>query len=97
MSNLYFPGSMLKEMNVENTFFPSNSNKIGIAALSDKSTTIYILRLYQLCQRRGVFQPSQELVSFSFPSKKALDDFLMNLPNMTGLEMLLLVNSITPD
>jgi len=96
--SVLFPSEMLVEMEIEDTFFPTNSKQIGIAVLSHFQESAYIMRIYQLIHNNesDSFEPIQELASFSFSSKEHFDDFLKMLPNMTGLEMLMLLNPLFP-
>lgn len=88
---------MLDEMEIEDTFFPTNSNDVGIAVLSDFQDSVHIMRIYQLLLNKdsGSFEPIQELASFSFATREHFDDFLKMLPNMTGLEILMLLNPLS--
>lgn len=95
--NVVFPNEMLAEMEIVETFFPTNSNEIGIAVLSHFQDSAHIMRIYQLLLNNEIssFEPIQELASFSFGTREHFDDFLKMLPNMTGLEMLMLLNPLS--
>ncbi|EAC4040237.1 hypothetical protein KQY62_002967 [Listeria monocytogenes] len=97
--SVVFPNEMLDEMEIEDTFFPTNSNEVGIAILSHLQDSAHIMRIYQLFlnSETSSFEPIQELASFSFATREHFDDFLKMLPNLTGLEMLMLLNPITTD
>lgn len=95
--SVVFPNEMLDEMEIEDTFFPTNSNDIGIAVLSHFQDSVHIMRIYQLLLNNdsGSFEPIQELASFSFASREGFEELLGMLPNMTGLEMLMLLNPLS--
>lgn len=94
--NVVFPNEMLEEMNIEDTFFPTNSDEVGVAVLSHIQDSAHIMRIYQLIlnNESNSFEPVQEMASFSFGGRVHFDDFLRMLPNLTGLEMLMLLNPI---
>ena len=94
-----FPNELLNDMSIEQTFFPSNSDEVGVAVLSHVENEVHIMRIYQLVlsMESNAFEPIQEMVSFAFESRKELIDFLERLPNLTGLEMLMLLNPISTD
>lgn len=95
--SVVFPNEMLVEMEIEDTFFLTNSHHIGIAVLSHFQDSVHTMRIYQLLLNNDSdsFEPIQELASFSFGTREHFDDFLKLLPNMTGLEMLLLLNPLS--
>src|SRR5690625_5656398 len=74
--SVVFPNEMLAEMEIEDTFFPTNSKQIGIAVLSHFQDSAYIMRIYQLLHKNesDSFEPIQELASFSFSSKEHFED-----------------------
>lgn len=45
----------------------------------------------------NTFEPVREMVSFSFGSIEYFEEFLEMLPNMIGLEMLMLLNPLSFD
>jgi len=59
---------------------------------------LHIMRVYQLLSNQStmVYEPVQEMVSFSFENRSEFVDFLTQLPNLTGLELLILMNPIIP-
>lgn len=97
--NVVFPNEMLEEMNIEDTFFPTNSDEVGVAALSHILDKVHIMRIYQLIRNNdsNTFEPIQEMASFSFGSREDFEEFLGMLPNLTGLEMLMLLNPLSFD
>lgn len=54
------------------------------------------MRIYQLMLNYDstAFEPIQEMASFAFQSQNDFNDFLERLPNLTGLEMLMLLNPV---
>lgn len=93
-----FPNDLLEQMTIEQTLFPSNSDDVGISILSSIENDLHIMRVYQLLlnQSTMVYEPVQEMVSFSFENRSEFVDFLTQLPNLTGLELLILMNPIIP-
>lgn len=91
-----FPNELLDEMLIEQTFFPSNSDEVGVAVLSHIENDIHIMRIYQLLfnHETSSFEPVQEMASFSFQSQGDFNEFLERLPNLTGLEMLMILNPL---
>ena len=97
--NVVFPDELLENKKIETTIFPEENGLIGVAVLSEVAeNSIHVLRIYQMFwfNEEEAFSPVQELAAFSFPSREEFDDFLMRLPEISGLEMLMLVNPL-PD
>lgn len=92
-----FSNELLRDMTIERTFFPSNSDEVGVAVLSHIENEEHITRIYQLVlnMKSNVFEPTQEMASFAFESSDDFFYFLDKLPNLTGLEMLMLLNPIS--
>ncbi|WP_085993243.1 hypothetical protein [Oceanobacillus senegalensis] len=92
-----FPNEFLESMNIETTIFTPQDEKIGIAALSETENANITLRLYQLLRSddNHVYSPVIELAAFSFSNRQDMNEFLKKLPDMTGIEMLMLLNPIT--
>lgn len=84
-------------MTIERTFFPSNSDEVGVAVLSHIENEERIIHIYQLVlnMKSNVFEPTQEMASFAFEGSDDFFYFLDKLPNLTGLEMLMLLNPIS--
>lgn len=93
-----FPNEMLDEMEIEGTIFPNVESDVGIANLSHQEGTTYILRIYQILfnEDTQVYEPVQELAAFSFHDRMELKEFVSQLPTLNGIEMLLMLNPITP-
>ncbi|GAB3042120.1 hypothetical protein [Virgibacillus ainsalahensis] len=92
---VYFPDELLENRQIETTIFTPLNDLIGVAALSEQEGPTFILRLFQLTVFEGeTYEPIQELAAFSFQSREELDSFLERLPDLTGLEMLMLLNPL---
>lgn len=78
---------------IEEVFFASNSDEVAILITSKKEYVNYIMRLYQLQlnEANNKYEPVKELAAFSFQSESDLLSFLKRLPNMTALEILILL------
>ncbi|MEI3613599.1 hypothetical protein [Pseudogracilibacillus sp. SO30301A] len=89
-----FPDELMENMKLETVIFSPVSTEIGVAALSESSQSIHILRLYKLIfeEYENTYKPVQELEAFSFQHYDELTDFLEKLPEMSALEMLLVLN-----
>ncbi|MFA1822293.1 hypothetical protein ACDX78_19295 [Virgibacillus oceani] len=84
--------SMLEEMNVESTIFSAEHPDLRFAVLSEGKDNMFIVRVFELAQNEDAFFPIQDLAAFSFGTKTELNGFVERLPELTGLEMLLLLN-----
>jgi len=91
-----FPTSVLEEMQIEGTIFPKVVSDLGIAMLSHQDGPAHVLRIYQLLYNSvdDIYEPVQELASFSLPTKNDLLSFIDNIPHLNGIEMLLLLNPL---
>jgi len=89
-----FPNELLEEMQVETTIFSPENEIIAIAALSKIENSAHILSLWQLLKDQNSYHPVQELAAFSFLDRVDLEDFLHRLPDMSGIEMLLILNPL---
>ena len=92
--NVFFPDEMMENKKLETVIISPVSTEIGIAALSELSQSMHILRLYQLSyeEYENTYIPVQELEAFSFQHYDELTNFLEKLPEMSALEMLLVLN-----
>lgn len=92
--NVFFPDEMMENKKLETVIISPVSTEIGIAALSESSQSMHILRLYQLSfeEYENTYIPVQELEAFSFQHYDELTNFLEKLPEMSALEMLLVLN-----
>jgi len=91
-----YPNKMLEDLRVEGTIFPENASELGVATLSHEVGSAHVLRVYQLLFNKdeGAYEPVQELAAFSFKDRYELVEFLKDLPNLNGLEMLMLLNPL---
>lgn len=93
-----FPDEVLDEMTFEQTLFSPDNQNIGIVMFSEVIQEDHILRLYHLLrdETEETYQFVQELAAFSFKSRHEVDDFIQRLPTLSGIEMLLMLNPVTP-
>jgi len=92
-----FPNELLVNKQVETTIFTEKNDIFGIAVLSEEGEdSTLILRIYQLMwfDDEQAYSPVQELEALSFQTREQLDDFVTRLPDITGLEMLMLINPL---
>lgn len=94
-----FPDELLEGRQIETTIFTPSNDDVGVVALSEQEDAVLTLRLYQLTRFDDDpdYHPVQELAAFSFLNRQDLDDFLERLPDLTGLEMLMLLNPLPSD
>jgi hypothetical protein len=97
--NVAFPDELLVNRTLETTIFTKENDLFGIAVLSEQGEDgLLVLRIYQLLwsEEEDSFIPVQELEAFGFYSREELVDFVERLPDISGLEMLMLLNPL-PD
>lgn len=93
------PDDLTENSIVEVTMISPKNEQEGIVALSEDIGEVINLRLFHLFLSADdeVYYPVQELAAFCFKERKYLEDFLSELPNMSALDMLILLNPITLD
>lgn len=99
--NVEIPKGMLDGMKVEATAVSPSHPDVGVLILSkgfNQFSTEIVFRLYRIQKdpTTDCYYISLELEAFMFKRFKEAKDFLEKLPNMTGLEMLLLLNPVHP-
>ncbi|MCM3620523.1 hypothetical protein M3936_23495 [Sutcliffiella horikoshii] len=95
------PKEMLKGMQIEGTTVSPSHPEVGVLILSkgfNQFSTEIVFRLYRIQKdpTTDSYYIVLELEAFMFKRFKEAKDFLEKLPNMTGLEMLLLLNPVHP-
>lgn len=97
--NIEIPEEWQKGMTLEEVIFPDNVNDIGFAIFSETENNLHVLRIYQLLRHinSASFVPVDELAAFSFEVRDELEEFIDVLPKITGLEMLVLINTPNPN
>lgn len=93
-----FPEELIENSIFETAIFSAYHEDIGIAEISETINFDHKLRLYQLTfnENTNTYIPVKELVSFSFKEYGELIEFLERLPEMSGIEMLLIINQVFP-
>ena len=91
-----FPNELLERMTIEDTIFTLENESIGVAILSERNNMDYIVRIYQLVlsSNKEEYNFIQEMAAFNFRHRHEVDEFLKRLPNMSALEMLMMLHSI---
>lgn len=92
-----FPDELLEDRRIETTIFTEQNDIFGIAVLSETDQDFtFTLRIYQLMWSKDeeAFAPVQELEAFRFLTRQQLEDFVKRLPEISGLEMLMLLNPL---
>lgn len=86
----------LESMELETVISLSLENEeVGIIVLSELENDNHVLRLVHSIEVDDEkYDFIQELAAFSFQSRQELNDFVQSLPNLSGLEMLLLLNPL---
>ncbi|BAC15288.1 hypothetical protein [Oceanobacillus iheyensis HTE831] len=95
--NISIPDELITGRNVEITFISEIKNNLGILGLSEQ-TDAYVLHLYRLFYNESnqKFEPIQQLEAFQFQTPSEMHQFIDNLPNISALDMILLMNPTTP-
>ncbi|GAB3790406.1 hypothetical protein [Virgibacillus kimchii] len=60
----------------------------------EKKDGMFIAHILEMAKDEDSFFPIQELASFSFSTKGEMKDFVKRLLDMSGLEMLVLLNPL---
>lgn len=83
----------LKSMKVENVFFSPINENIGVAVLSEKQRKTVVFRLYFLYfnDEENSYIFTHELSALSFQNRFEAKHFLKRLPEMSALEILILM------
>lgn len=89
-----YPDELLEKFNIEGVIFSEASKELGFATLSEIEGSAHILRIYQLLYNEytDAFEFTQELAAFTSESRARLLDLNKRLPEIGGLEMLMLLN-----
>ena len=97
--NVSFLNEILENRTIERTIFTTENDRFGISLLSEQEDDVtFALRIYQLLwsEEDDCYIPVQELEAFAFHSREDLVDFIERLPEISGLDMLMLLNPL-PD
>ncbi len=91
-----FSDDIFNDTSIELTLFSPVSDDVGVIVVSSKENNAHTLRIIQLLYspQDESYSPIQELAAFSFQTYKQLEDFLEKLPNISGIDMLLLLNPL---
>lgn len=99
--NVEVPNELLKGMEIQAKVVSPKHPNVGVLILSKDYNQLsreIVIRLYRM--HKGPvdkrFHVVSELEAFMFTNYKQAKEFLKKLPNMTGLEMLLLLNPPQP-
>lgn len=97
--NIIYPDDMLEELSLEAEIFSEVDENVGVALFSEEDGDTINLRIYQLLfddvdSPKEVYYPIQELAAFNFASKEQMTEFIKNLPKLSGLDMLMLLNPL---
>lgn len=91
-----YPDQLMLYMNIEEEIFPIIDSDIAITTLSQQVNSMHILSIYQLLfnHKNNYYEVVQELAAFTFQKRDELTAFLSELPQLNGIEMLLLLNPL---
>ncbi|HLQ83104.1 MAG TPA: hypothetical protein VK121_04595 [Pseudogracilibacillus sp.] len=91
------PDEILQKMQFEGNIFSTAKTDVIITGFSEQNGGDHILRIYQLSYNHftNTHDFVQELEAFSFGTHKDLVDFFDKLPQLNGIEMLMLLNPIS--
>ena len=95
------PKEMLKGMKIEATVVSPSHPDVGVLILSkgfNQFSKEIVFRLYRIQKdtHTDSYYIVLELEAFMFTKYQKAKEFMDKLPNMTGLEMLLLLNPVRP-
>ncbi len=76
--------------------FMSDIAEVGIAAFSQKQKGSHILRLYLIRKKNAEYIVSHELEAYSLASRKGLTKLLNDLPTMSAMDYIIMVNQPNP-
>ncbi len=85
---------LLEGMEILDTMFSPVNLDMGILLLGEKTrirNTSKILRFYRLQRNKEEYEVEKELTSFSFPTTKDADNFILNLKKMSALDLMVLL------
>jgi len=91
------PYEILQKMKFEGNIISTAKTGVIISGFSEHNGKSHILRIYQLSYSHftDTFDFVQELEAFSFRSHEELVDFFDKLPQLNGIEMLMLLNPVS--
>lgn len=91
--SIVFPNEIWRKKKFENAFVTPLNPLVGVAAFTETKEP-NVLRLYQLLKQEDGYHLTHELQAFNFPNKFNMTSFLQRLPEMTALEILMLMSPI---
>src|SRR5690625_6747457 len=93
-----FPVGILDRLTIETAIFTPEDKELGIIVLSEVIESEHILRVYQLMLSTDEIQYNfvQELVAFTLNTREEADELIEMFPNISGLEMLFMLNPLRP-
>ncbi|MCP3740866.1 hypothetical protein [Rossellomorea sp. BNER] len=90
-----FPNEISEKMLFETLVISPVNVNIGISIFTEKKNGHHVLRIFQMrLSEDEVYEMIQELEAFAFPLRSDLDQFLEKLLEMSGLDMLVLLNTL---
>lgn len=103
--SVVYPDGLLKGMKSELVLISPINQDIGVTGITGKYNSKHLIRLYQLFREEDQrYYPTHEIGAFTFSSRFELKKFVDHLPQMTALEILMLmsplgrrVSSVSPD
>lgn len=89
-----FPIELIDGQTFESFLLSPTNENTGILATSEKDENKIVLRLYlaEKLPNKDNFETRIELAAFSFENKKQLTKFIDKLPEISGVDMLILLN-----
>lgn len=87
------PEEIIKGKKIEFVTVSPIEDRIGVTGLSGKLKNMYLLRLYQIMSDNDKeFYPTHEIGAFTFHSRLKLKEFVDLLPEMSAIEILMIMN-----
>src|SRR5699024_1504233 len=88
------PDRLQEKMNFEGNIFSTERTDVIISGFSEQNNFNHVLRVYQLVYNNftEMYDLVQELEAFSFGNYENLVVFFNQLPQLNGIEMLMLLH-----
>jgi len=96
------PDELQEDMQVLTTIISATMDNIGILIMGENiephlEGQLSVIRIYLLGRDDSEFLVEKELEAFAFHDLDSAHSFLENLPNMTALELLIMMNRTDDD
>lgn len=95
--SVVYPDGLLKGMKSELVLISPINHDVGVTGITEKYNNKHLIRLYQLFRDEDQrYYPTHEIGAFTFSSRSELEIFVNHLPQMTAIEILMLMSPLKP-